>query len=172
MLAVNQSEAACIFETVMTLHLIRSRVLSSPLNSEWLLYNKLSTSELSCPWQNRAALKTQLVCMNKELETLKSKHSEASEKLLEKTRQYQKLQVSMYEMQLWVSTECADHVFIVCVLCPTGNVWSPQEVTRRLLCVGCRLFPSLGAMWHPLHSREKGRKLRHEEWPSGSLISH
>ncbi|XP_064395858.1 E3 ubiquitin-protein ligase CCNB1IP1-like [Halichondria panicea] len=43
-----------------------------------------------------ASLKTQLVCINKELEALKSKHSEASEKLLEKTRQYQKLQ-GMYE---------------------------------------------------------------------------
>ena len=42
------------------------------------------------------ALKTQVTSIRKELESVKSKYSEASEKLLEKSRQYQKLQ-GVYE---------------------------------------------------------------------------
>ena len=40
------------------------------------------------------AVKSQLSALKKDLESIKTKHKEASEKLREKTRQYQKLQVS------------------------------------------------------------------------------
>lgn len=39
------------------------------------------------------ALKNQVVSMKRDLETIKTRYNETSEKLMEKTRQYQKLQV-------------------------------------------------------------------------------
>ena len=41
-----------------------------------------------------STLKSQVIGLKKDLETIKTKCNEASEKLMEKTRQYQKLQVS------------------------------------------------------------------------------
>ncbi len=43
---------------------------------------------------NFLAAKTQLSSLKKDLESVKTKYNEVSEKLMEKTRQYQKLQVA------------------------------------------------------------------------------
>ena len=41
-------------------------------------------------------LKNQVVSFKRDLESIKTKYNETSEKLMEKTRQYQKLQVSNF----------------------------------------------------------------------------
>lgn len=52
-------------------------------------YDQLMTSHQS----EVAAFKNQVVSLKRDLETIKTRYNETSEKLMEKTRQYQKLQV-------------------------------------------------------------------------------
>jgi predicted nucleic acid-binding Zn-ribbon protein len=52
-------------------------------------YDQLMTSHQS----EVTALKNQVVSLKRDLDTIKTRYNETSEKLMEKTRQYQKLQV-------------------------------------------------------------------------------
>ena len=63
-------------------------------------YDQLMTSHQS----EVIALKNQVVSMKRDLEAIKTRYNETSEKLMEKTRQYQKLQVrdSIKELELGV----------------------------------------------------------------------
>ena len=63
-------------------------------------YDQLMTSHQS----EVTTLKNQVVSMKRDLEAIKTRYNETSEKLMEKTRQYQKLQVrdSIKELELGV----------------------------------------------------------------------